>query len=85
MENLEQNQSLKISAILGAASTRLPFTKPYQLQFYRHLGASKCFQVDCEVYLKHKEALTPQLVAVKQRRLPRSSANRTAADFMMMQ
>ena len=72
-----QADTLKISSILAAAGRRLPVIYPHQLQFYKHLGAGSCFKVECEIYTGEEERPTPELVAVKYLRLPKSGSDTT--------
>ena len=69
LADLERNNALKISSILGAAGKRLPLIQPNQLSFHKHLGAGACFRVDCESYAPYRDHPNPQLVAVKHMRI----------------
>ena len=72
--------TLKISSILAAAGRALPIIYPQQLQFYCHLGSGSCFKVDCEVYTQ-EGGPSPELVAVKYLRLPRSQDQETSGFY----
>lgn len=74
--DIAETDSLKISSILAAAGKGLPIIYPHQLQFYKHLGAGSCFKVDCEIYTE-EGGPSPELVAVKYLRLPRSTGPET--------
>lgn len=69
LAELERNDSLKISSILGAAGRRLPLIQPSELSFHKHLGAGACFRVDCESHTKNSAGYSPRLVAVKHMRI----------------
>lgn len=69
--------TLTISSILATAGRALPIIYPQQLQFYGHLGTGSCFKVDCEVYTQ-EGGPSPELVAVKYLRLPRSQDPETS-------
>ncbi|KAL8664455.1 MAG: hypothetical protein Q9202_003005 [Teloschistes flavicans] len=66
-----QDEALKISSILAAARRDLQMINPQELQFYSHLGAGSCFNVECEVYTKSDDISVPQLAAVKYIKLSR--------------
>lgn len=69
LADLERNNALKLSSILGAAGKGLPLIQPNQLSFHKHLGAGACFRVDCESYAPYRDDPSPQLVAVKHMRI----------------
>lgn len=82
---LERNDNLKISSILGAAGRRLPLIQPAQLSFHKHLGAGACFRVDCESYTRYAGDSSPRLVAVKHMQIgmPSDHRNRSLYDSVM--
>ncbi|KAL8958832.1 MAG: hypothetical protein Q9193_004183, partial [Seirophora villosa] len=77
VSNITQDDIAKISSILAAAGTRLQYIYPHELTDRSHLGAGSCFRVECKIFKKKDPDQTPQLVAVKYLRLPKSPARDT--------